>query len=289
MPTVFDGFSDHKGDSSSWVGPLPPEKFSADALTAQEWSDFEADGFLIRPEIFHPEELVSFEEAFDRLEERAKALSSTRPMEGASFVMGPTGPGGATTLQRVVWCGAAESELMAAGLDPRILRPALELLGSRSADQLINQAHFKRPGDGVEFPLHQDAWNRRFGTALWRDRSSDGAYVQVVLTLDSMHPGNGPLLVVPGSHRWGPILGVDRHLQVEARLGDAAPVPLRAPSGSLIFFGPFLVHGSEPNHGAGPRRLLVNGFARPGVNRRRYPGAGLGVRRSFPQREAGFG
>lgn len=252
-------------------------------LGAESRARYARDGFLVIPCAFSAPEVARAEAAFDRLCARGRTLPRTAEVDGATFVIAPSGPGREARLQRVVWCGAAEPLLGAIGLDPRVLGVALELLGEPSVDQLVNQAHPKAPLDGVEFPLHQDAWNRRVGTALWRDRSPDGGYVQALLTLDPMTDDRGPLLVVPGSHRLGPLLGVDREARLEAIVRAQPPVAITAPAGSLVFFGPFLVHGSAPNRGSGPRRVLVNGYARPGVNRRRYPGAGFGTRRSEPR------
>jgi len=38
------------------------------------------------------------------------------------------------------------------------------------------------------------------------------------------------------------------------------------------------VHGSGPNEGTTPRRVLINGYAHPGANHRVYPGEGAGRR-----------
>lgn len=240
---------------------------------------FRAEGLLVVPGELPESEVAALSEAMDELYSKFEHLEETTEAEGATVVVEPTGPGGAPRVQRIVWCGAASAPLAATGVDPRILGRAAALLGETEVDQLVNQAHFKRPGDGVTFPLHQDAWNRRHGTDLWRDDAPDGGYVQVVLAVDEMAEDNGPLVHVPGSAKAGPLLGEDRSARVAELAGRSPPVPILAPPGSLILFGPFLVHGSAPNEGARPRRALVNGYARAGVNRRRYPGAGLGVRR----------
>lgn len=241
---------------------------------------FVQDGICVLNGIFSAEEVHALRAAFDRLFALGADLEQTTELFGAKFVVEPTGPGGRPAIQRVVWAGAAEPALEAVGRDPRIVERALDLLGVDAADQLINQAHLKHPGDGVEFPLHQDAWNRRWGTELWDDPYEDGSYVQCILTIDDMREDNGPLVYLPGSHRLGGIVGPDREARVAELARRTLPVPLIAPAGSLAFFGPFLVHGSAPNTGETPRRILVDGYARPGVNRRTYPGAGLGVRRT---------
>ena len=251
-------------------------------LSPAEVAQFQEDGLLILPCQYSRAELDRLSEALDRLRDRGAQLTETADVGGARFVIEPTGTDGRPRIHRVVWCGATERALAALGEDERVLGRAAQLLGVREVDQLINQAHFKQPGDGVEFPLHQDAWNRRYGTDLWRDDSCDGAYVQVILTVDPMTESNGPLLYVPGSHRMGPVVGDDRKSRLEALAETHPPAPVIAPPGSLVFFGPFLVHGSTPNQSDRPRRIVVNGFARIGVNRRHYPGAGLGVRRRLP-------
>lgn len=249
---------------------------SAPSLSADEHARFREQGFLVREGAFGPEPLAEIEAAFERLRVRAQGLRCSGFVDGSHFVVTPGDP---ERIHRVVWCGAAEPALAAVGRDPRVLGPALELLGVSEADQLVNQAHFKQPHDGVSFPLHQDAWNRRHGTALWRDPAPDGGYVQVLLAVDAMTPDNGPLLAVPGSHRAGPIRALDRAERIAALEPHASALELEP--GSLVFFGPFLVHGSRPNTGDRPRRALVNGYCRPGSNRRIYPGAGQGARRKF--------
>ncbi len=249
-------------------------------ISQQERAEFERQGVLVVPGVFGASELRAIEAAFGRLLDLGQDLTESADRAGSSFVIARTGPQAQPAIQRVVWCGAAEPGLAAVGEDPRILGRALSLLGTGRADQLINQAHFKRPHDGVHFPFHQDAWNRRTGTDLWLDTSTDGAYVQCVLTVDEMTEDNGPLLYVPGSHGKQLITG-DRDAKVEALLESTPAVPLVAPAGAMIFFGPFLVHGSRPNESERARRILINGYARSGVNRRSYPGAGLGLPRKL--------
>ena len=234
---------------------------------------------------FSEAELAPLRAAFDRLEAAAEGRDATFDLDDARFVLAPTGEAGAPRLQRVVWCGGREPELLAASRDPRILGWAARILGRVEVEQLINQAHFKRPGDGVEFPLHQDAWNRRTGTE-FDDPDGSGGFVQCMLCLDDMGADNGPLVFLPGTHRLGPVA---LEASAEARAARVAelerahpPRVVTAGAGSLVFFGPYVFHGSGPNPGPRSRRGLVSGFAVPGCNRRRYPGAGLGVRVSAP-------
>ncbi len=252
------------------------------ALTPSERQVFDTTGVVVRAHAYDPAEVQALKQALDRVYALGEGLQETSDLRGARFVIAATAHDGGHRVQRVVWCGAADPVLAATGTDPRVLGPALNLLGTPSAEQLINQAHFKQPGDGVAFSMHQDAWNRRFGTDLWLSGTADGGYVQSVLTVDEMTASNGPLLYVPGSHRLGLLDGPRRDDKVRDILKQTPPQALVAPPGALIFFGPYLLHGSTANESDGPRRIIVNGYARPGINRREYPGAGLGVLRALP-------
>jgi ectoine hydroxylase-related dioxygenase (phytanoyl-CoA dioxygenase family) len=247
------------------VGPL-------DALREQGWA--------LCPDVFAPSELAPWRAAFDRLEARAAPLDHTTDLDGGRFVIEATGAGGTPALQRVVWCGGPEPELLAAGHDPRILGLAADVLGRPDLEQLINQAHFKRPRDGVAFPFHQDAWNRRVGQS-FDDLDGRGSYVQIVLCLDDMGLDNGPLGFLPATHRdgarWLNEPPEVRRAHVDELMRRQPPVWVEATAGSLVLFGPYVFHGSEPNRSQRPRRTLINGFATPGANRRRYPGAGRGL------------
>ena len=149
-------------------------------LTAQEIEAFYTRGFFVRPKVFSPHEIAAMSAAFDRLERAARQFSEPTLHRGTQFVVQ------GTRIDRIVWCGAAEPVLLAFGGDPRLVAMAAQLLGSATMSQLINQAHFKLPGDGVAFPWHQDSTHRRYGTPEWKDVNGRGSYVQTVLALDDV-------------------------------------------------------------------------------------------------------
>jgi ectoine hydroxylase-related dioxygenase (phytanoyl-CoA dioxygenase family) len=103
----------------------------------------------------------------------------------------------------VVWCSGADPTFVPYSSDPRFVGLASQALGSATVVQLIQQAHFKLPGDGVDFAWHQDASNRRYGTGLWDDVNGAGSFVQLALAVDAMGPHNGGLRFIPGSQHQG--------------------------------------------------------------------------------------
>lgn len=253
----------------------------AASLAPEQIREFYQRGFTVIRAVFAPDEVAEMRAAFSRLCETARALGVSAERDGSLFVIEPArgGPGSDVRIQRVVWCGGAEPTLGRHGRDPRLLEPAARLLGSRRVVQLINQAHFKLPGDGVEFPWHQDSTHRRYGRGEWLDVNGRGSYVQTVTALDDADETNGGLRFIPGSCSFG-------HIETAPESGGGLPswridprlaVTPRLWPGDVVLFGPYTIHGSGPNTSDRPRRAFINGFAYPGANRRLYPGAGTGV------------
>lgn len=240
----------------------------------------DTQGFAIVRGFLAPDEVEALRAAFDRLLATARTLEGPSDVGSARFVVDAE----PFRLRRVVWAGGADPTIARLGPDPRYVELAAGVLESHAVDQLIQQAHFKLPGDGVDFAFHQDASNRRYGSDLWSDVDGRGSYLQTALAVDPMSSRNGALQAVPGSHRLGFVADPLTGALPEGLLDDAPIVDLELDPGDLVAFGPFLVHGSPPNHGTRPRRLFLQGYAQPGVNRRVYPGAGTGVRRTRSER-----
>lgn len=243
------------------------------AVQIREFSDL---GYLLLPALYDAAELESARAAFARLEARAHDLPGPAVVDGALFVVHRKQPG-QLQIERIVWCGAAETQLADLGRAKKLVTPVAELLGGPELDHIINQAHMKRPGDGVEFHFHQDSYHRRYGTQLFTDVNGRGSFVQALTALDEMGPDNGGLWIIPGSNHRGHIPTADGRLP-EGTFDPTEARPVQLAAGDTLLLCPFTVHGSGPNLGTTPRRLFINGFCCPGANRREYPGAGTGYR-----------
>ena len=132
----------------------------------------------------------------------------------------------------------------------QLIGPAVRLYGSK--------LNIKAPEYGSPVEWHQD-W------AFYPHTNDDVLAVGVML--DDMRLENGPLLVMPGSHK-GPTW--DHHADgyfCGAIDPDACPldfsqaVPLTGRAGSCSFHHVRLVHGSAQNTSALPRQLLLYEFA----------------------------
>ncbi|MBP6013132.1 MAG: phytanoyl-CoA dioxygenase family protein [Alphaproteobacteria bacterium] len=78
------------------------------------------------------------------------------------------------------------------------------------------------------------------------------------LHLDDSHADNGPLRVIPGSHRLGR-LSRDRIQATREKSGEAV---CTAPSGSALLMRPLLLHASSPARSPSHRRVIHLEFAR---------------------------
>jgi ectoine hydroxylase-related dioxygenase (phytanoyl-CoA dioxygenase family) len=237
------------------------------------------DGYLLVPGLFSADEVARMRGAFERIATIAQGLHESCMHQGSQFVLARPPGSDRTSIARVVWCGAVEPELARFGGDERLLGIAAALLGSREMTQLINQAHFKVPGDGVEFPWHQDSIHRRYGGSEWRDANGRGSYVQTLTAVDEIGADNGPLELIPGSCRLGHVGLAEGELPAELDPRQAIAATMAA--GDVLVFGPYTFHRSSANESDRPRRVFINGYAYPGANSRIYPGCGTGERRSI--------
>jgi ectoine hydroxylase-related dioxygenase (phytanoyl-CoA dioxygenase family) len=262
-------------------------------LSAADVATFHAHGVVVVRGLFSAAEVDVARAAFERLWARAQQLRTTGTHDDALFVLQARVDD--VVVQRIVWAGGAEPDLLRLGQDPRLVEPALQLLGTSSCDHLLNQAHFKMPGDGVAFDWHQDIQHRDKGPGSWHDVTGRGSYVQSILLVDDMGDDNGPLQflpddAVPLDERGRLVTAIEDYTAstpgttllptttARPEVDTSRTVTMTGKAGDVLFFGPYAVHGSLPNTSTAPRRVLINGYAAPGANGRVYPGSGLGVR-----------
>lgn len=262
-------------------------------LNGDEVEAFFEVGWFVRRALFRADEVARMRTCFDELEKIANELSDTGLHRGAHFVLGDKD--GQRVIKRVVWAGGCQRYLLTIGSDSRLTVPCAQLLGSDAMDHLLNQAHFKRPGDGVTFDWHQDIQHRDKGDGTWTDVNGRGSFVQTLIALDETTPDSGPLKFMPGSVKWGRVEfsdhnGDDTSPRLKTPVGptDVRAVTIAARPGDTLFFGPYTAHASSENRSGQYRRVLINGYAYPGANRRIYPGDGAGRRLIAPAERRRF-
>ncbi len=144
-------------------------------------------------------------------------------------------------------------------LDPRLVEPARDLVGAEDIAPFTEKLNLKSAHRGGPIVLHQDF-------PYWADVSPVAAKVATaVLFLDDATRDNGCLEVAPGSHREGEqprrlIEGFGSLEMDPDRFDRSRLVPLEVGAGSVVFFGPFLVHRSLPNRSGANRRALLYSY-----------------------------
>ena len=101
-------------------------------------------------------------------------------------------------------------------------------------------------------------WSRKDGT--WHVRPPDSVLEEMLtvrLHLDACNATNGPVRVIPGTHRLGR-LGEDG---IEAAIRHAVPVDCLVPAGGALLMRPLVLHSSAPASAPTHRRVLHAEFA----------------------------
>ncbi len=238
--------------------------FGLEPYERRAWAE---DGFFVRLEAFGPAELAALRAAAERAAARAAAscgpasagyeIDGNRYCEAAGATLQFEHRPGSRTLRVLEPFHHLDGCFEALIDDPRLVEPACDLVGSERVALFTDKLNLKRPREGSGFRWHQDS-------PYWSHATPHVERLpNAMLALDDAHLGNGCLRLVRGSHRRGCLPGLAGQgvlgpLFTDPRCFDAgAQVPAEMPAGSLLFFHPHAVHGSEPNLSDEPRRALL--------------------------------
>ncbi|CAM5189698.1 Ectoine dioxygenase OS=Castellaniella defragrans OX=75697 GN=HNR28_000825 PE=3 SV=1 [Castellaniella defragrans] len=227
----------------------------ASALTAEQLQSYEEQGFLIVPDVLEALEVRA-------LREEAETLARDPSMGAREEVVREPGGTAVRSIFRVHELGRRLADLPR---DPRLLDVARQILGS---EVYLHQSrvNMKPALNGREFYWHSDfeTWHVEDGMPAMRALSC------TVLLTDNT-PFNGPLMLIPGSHRqFVSCVGEtpEDHYRMSLRrqeVGVPDPVSLRllaeqggmasvvARAGSVAFFDCNTLHGSGGNLSPWPR------------------------------------
>jgi ectoine hydroxylase-related dioxygenase (phytanoyl-CoA dioxygenase family) len=141
--------------------------------------------------------------------------------------------------------------------DPRLVEPMRDLVGVPQVALFTDKLNCKRPQEGSRFRWHQDS-------PYWTHFTQDvDRLPNVLIALDDADESNGCFRVIRGSHKRRMLPGLSEEgtlgpLFTDPRYFDEADqVPVVVPAGSLVFFSPHTVHGSERNGSESLRRAMV--------------------------------
>jgi ectoine hydroxylase-related dioxygenase (phytanoyl-CoA dioxygenase family) len=228
-------------------------------LTEEQRARYWDDGFLVLPAVFNKREVTQMAGESSRLAQWQVSIS---------LALGAPTPrldvrrrNGQVLLRTIQPVNDVSPVFTKYSIDERLLRPLYDLLGCEPV-LMEEKLNFKQvlpgnpevvTGDGLDdsYPFHTDL------AYFWLDGYPPET-LSSAITIDATTEDNGPICVVPGSHRrewpfregWPPVLA-------DGAVADDEVVPLVAPPGSVFIFHSALVHSSSPNRSDTPRRLMI--------------------------------
>lgn len=237
-------------------------------LSKEQLDQFEKDGYVIVPAVFTQAEIQRMKEESDQILELC--INSTLALGEHNARLDVRNRAGQMNVRKVQPVNDVSEYLEQVSLDERLLGPMRQLMAGNEPilmeeklnyKQLLKQkidfTHFNTGGRSHEdfFPLHHD-WG------YYRREGYPKSIISSALTIDDSDMDNGPLRVVPGSHKGDfPTIDPDpasNNGRVDESLyGESERIPLVFPAGSVMFFHSMLLHDSVENHSGRPRRIMI--------------------------------
>ncbi|MBM3489456.1 MAG: phytanoyl-CoA dioxygenase family protein [Alphaproteobacteria bacterium] len=222
-------------------------------LSPHEIEQYREEGYLVVPELVGRARLAELRREADRIVAEAGRVAANDDVYDLEDSHSPANP----RVRRIktphrwsqVFLAAVSAPEILDVLEP-LLGPAIRLHGTK--------LNMKSAGYGAAVEWHQD-W------AFYPHTNDD--VLATGLYLDDCEEGNGPLMVLPGSHK-GPLH--DHHAggffcgaldPVASGLDFRRAAKLMGPAGSLTIHHVRAVHGSALNTSNRPRRLLLHEYA----------------------------
>lgn len=225
-------------------------------LTATQIESFRRDGYLLLENVIPPETLAQLSGEFEQWKDESR--SHTKPYgttydNRARFDIEPGHSAGAPALRRIASPIEISESYLAFMRDNQALDAVVDLFGPNIKFQNA-KINSKLPGAATEVKYHQDF--------LFEPHSNDDM-MTVLFFIDEVTEENGPLEVVPGSHK-GPLYehwhdGIYTGTVSGSVVDEKKPraIPCFGSAGSACLMHTRLLHGSAPNLSTLPRTLLI--------------------------------
>ena len=214
---------------------------------------YREQGYIVVPDVLTSEELDAIRRELAELVDKASGLTENDDVYDLEDDHSPEAP----RVRRIKQPHAVMASVSDLVHHPRMLEILSRLIGPGIRFQ-TSKLNMKSAGGGAAVEWHQD-W------AFYPHTNDD--LVAVGVLLDDVDETNGPLCVLPGSHR-GAIH--DHHANgffcgaidpVATPIDFGAAARLTGSAGSMTFHHVRAVHGSAPNRSDRSRNLLLFQFA----------------------------
>src|SRR5579875_1200566 len=225
-------------------------------LTAEQLRQFAEEGYLFLPDCFSEEEVAVLREEAERI------YATNRPEVWREKTGAP----------RTAFAAHTYNEAFRLlGAHPRLIRPVEQVFGEKLYVHQF-KLNAKAAFEGDVWQWHQD-----YGTWQRDDGMPEARAMNIAVFLDEVMPINGPLLLIPKSHKQGvfnaghdtlttsyPLWTLDKdtvtRLVREAEgangVDGAGIVAPTGKPGSVLMFHGNLVHASPPNITPYPRKIV---------------------------------
>ena len=218
-------------------------------LTDAQRAAYDLDGFIVVPDVFSQAEIAELRAVTDdfvRASARVAANDEIYDLEDTHSAAEPR-------VRRIKAPHAHHDAYMRASRHPVVVAILAELWGSVRYD--TGKLNMKSAGYGAPIEWHQD-W------AFYPHTNDDLAAVGIMI--DDFTTENGPMMVIPGSHR-GPVFdhhGPDGRFcgamdPNDPSIDYAKAVPCLGKAGSITIHHVRAVHGSATNFSGAERRFLL--------------------------------
>ncbi|MBN8873747.1 MAG: phytanoyl-CoA dioxygenase family protein [Rhodospirillales bacterium] len=221
-------------------------------LTQAQIAEYNEVGAIVVPDVLTPAEVQELRAVTDGFVERARGLSTHTDIYDLEDSHTPETP----RVRRIKAAHLHHPAYAALTGHPAIVTVLQALWGPHIRFDTA-KLNMKCAGFGAPVEWHQD-W------AFYPHTNDDLAAVGVMF--DDMEMANGPLMIVPNSHR-GPVY--DHHADgvfcgamdpANRDVDYASAIPLTGKAGSITVHHVRAVHGSAPNLSDRDRRLLLFQF-----------------------------
>lgn len=221
-------------------------------LTEAQKAEYDRVGAIVVPDVLSPAEVAELRRVTDGFVDRARQITTHDAIYDLEDSHTPAMP----RVRRIKAPHLHDPAYAALVSHPKIVAVLQDLWGP---DIRFDTAklNMKSAGFGAAVEWHQD-W------AFYPHTNDDLAAVGVMM--DDMEPANGPLLIVPGSHK-GPVF--DHHAEgrfcgamdpAKQDVDYSKAVALTGKAGSITVHHVRAVHGSAPNTSNKERRLMLFQF-----------------------------
>ncbi|MSP89162.1 MAG: phytanoyl-CoA dioxygenase family protein [Alphaproteobacteria bacterium] len=218
-------------------------------LSKSQIEAYNRDGFIIVPGVVSGDEIARLRKIADRFTENARRVSAHDAIYDLEDSHTPESP----RVRRIKTPHLHDGEYACLVRHPQIVEALTDLWGPNVRFD-SSKLNMKSAGFGAPVEWHQD-W------AFYPHTNDDLAAVGVML--DDCDRENGPMLMIPGSHK-GPIF--DHHEDGQfcgafdpraSGVDLTSAVPLTGSAGTITIHHVRLAHGSAPNLSGRDRRLLL--------------------------------